>query len=217
MVVKWNGELSTKRDLPGEGPQGSTFGLLEYKSNSNDNADHVEENMRYKFVDDLSILDKLNLIVLGLSSYNFKQHVASDIGINEKFLSPSNFGSQNNLDQISNWTSNNQMMLNKKKTNVMIFNFTLDYQFATRLYIEDQLLETVRETKLLGTIISSDLKWHSNSEMIVKKGYQRMLILHKLYSFNVTDSGLVNIYILYLRSVLEHSYQVWHYHIKGED
>ena len=98
MVVKWNGEISTKRDLPGGGPQGSTFGLLEYKSNSNDNADHVEENMRYKFVDELSILDKLNLIVLGLSSYNFKQHIASDIGINEKFLSPSNFGSQNNLD-----------------------------------------------------------------------------------------------------------------------
>ena len=108
-------------------------------------------------------------------------------------------------------------MLNKKKTNVMIFNFTLDYQFATGLYIEDQHLETVRETKLLGTIISSDLKWHSNTEMIVKKGYQRMLILHKLYSFNVPDSELVNIYILYLRSVLEQSCQVWHYSITEEE
>ena len=99
----------------------------------------------------------------------------------------------------------------------MIFNFTLDYQFATRLYIEDELLETVSETKLLGTIITSDLKWHRNTEMLIKKAYQRMLILHKLYSFHVPDSELVNIYILYLRSVLEQSCQVWHHSITEEE
>ena len=32
MHVKWQGFLSTVRDLPGGGPQGSTTGLLEYKS-----------------------------------------------------------------------------------------------------------------------------------------------------------------------------------------
>ena len=72
MIVKWHGRTSSTRDLLGGGPQGCSFGLLEYKSNSNDNANHVEENMRYKFVDDLSLLEKLNLILLGLSEYNFK-------------------------------------------------------------------------------------------------------------------------------------------------
>ena len=71
MIVKWHGLTSTTRDLPGGGPQGCTFGLLEYKSNSNDNVDHVPPNMRFKFVDDLSTLEKLNLILIGLSSYNF--------------------------------------------------------------------------------------------------------------------------------------------------
>ena len=47
--------------------------------------------MRFKFVDDLSALEKLNLILLGLSSYNFWKHVASDIGIDQKFLPPGNF------------------------------------------------------------------------------------------------------------------------------
>ena len=56
MVVKWHGLLCSTRDLPGGGPQGYTCGLLEYKSNSNNNADYVPQNMRYKFVDDLSIL-----------------------------------------------------------------------------------------------------------------------------------------------------------------
>ena len=116
MIVKWHGVTSTKRDLPGGGPQGSTFGLLEYKSNSNDNADHIPEDMRFKFVDDLSALEKLNLILAGLSSYNFRNHVASDIGIDDKFLPPANFNSQNNLDQIVSWTRMNKMQLNKKKT-----------------------------------------------------------------------------------------------------
>ena len=121
MIVKWHGAVSTQRDLPGGGPQGSTFGLLEYKSNSNDNAEHIPEDMRFKFVDDLSALEKLNLIVLGLSSYNFRNHVASDIGINDKFLPPQNIKSQENLDQIAEWTTRNKMKLNKKKTEVMIF------------------------------------------------------------------------------------------------
>ena len=53
--------------------------------------------------------------------------------------------------------------------------------------------------------------------MIVKKGYQRMLILHKLFSFKVSRKDMVNIYILYIRSILEFSCQVWHYSINEEE
>ena len=49
MTVKWHGITSSPRDLPGGGPQGCTFGLLEYKANSNNNADHVPVDMRFKF------------------------------------------------------------------------------------------------------------------------------------------------------------------------
>ena len=163
--------------------------------------DHVPEDMRFKFVDDLSILEKINLILIGLSSYNFRNHVASDIGINQHYLPSINAQSQNNLDQIESWTTENKMKLNVQKSQVMIFNHTKDFQFATRLYLEETLLETVTQTKLLGTIVQSDLKWGENTEMIVKKGYQRMLILHKLYSFNIGDDDLVHIYSLYIRSI----------------
>ena len=61
------------------------------------------------------------------------------------------------------------------------------------------------------------MKWHANTEIIVKRAYQRMIILHKLYSFNVAISDLVHIYILYIRSILEHSCQVWHYSITEEE
>ena len=39
----------------------------------------------------------------------------------------------------------------------MIFNFTVDFLFSTRLYLDKNLLETISQTKLLGTIISSDV------------------------------------------------------------
>ena len=217
MIVKWHGLKSTTRDLPGGGPQGCTFGLLEYKSNSNDNVNHVPMDMRFKFVDDLSVLEKLNLVLLGLSSYNFRNHVASDIGTNQKFLPNCHIQSQDYLDQIQTWTNQNKMKLNVDKSKVMIFNFTEESQFATRLYLENTLLDTITETKLLGSIIQSDLKWSKNTEMIVKKGYQRMIILHKLYAFNVADCDLVNIYNLYIRSILEQNCQVWHYAITQEE
>ena len=129
------------------GSQGCTLGLIEYKSNSKNNADYVPADMRYKFVDDLSTLEKINLILIGLSSYNFKHHVASDIGINQKFLPSSQ--SQQYLNQIEKWTHDNLMELNVKKLKVMIFNYTDNFQFSTQLYLENTLLEIITETKLL--------------------------------------------------------------------
>ena len=115
--------------------------------------------MKFKFVDDLSILEKLNLILVGLSSYNFKAQVASDIGTDQFFLPNANIESHISLNKIQDWTDANKMKLNAKKSKIMLFNFN-DNKFATRLSIGDTLLETVTETKLLGTIIRSVLKWH---------------------------------------------------------
>ena len=109
------------------------------------------------------------------------------------------------------------MKLNTKKSNTMIFNFTEDYQFATRLYLENALLENVNETKLLGVYITSDLKWTKNTEMLVIRAYKRMIMLHRLIQFNPPQSDLVTIYKLYIRSILEQSCHVWHYSLTQED
>ena len=45
------------------GPQGSTFGVLEYLSQSNDNADNVPPEDRFKFMDDLTILEIIRNIL----------------------------------------------------------------------------------------------------------------------------------------------------------
>ena len=83
MKVKWNGEVSCERDLNGGGPQGGLMGILEYLSQTNDNADFIPVDEKFKFIDDLSILDIINLISVGISSYNPKIHVPSDVGDHE--------------------------------------------------------------------------------------------------------------------------------------
>ena len=46
-----------KRNVPGGVPQGAYLGNLEYQAESNDNANCVEENSRYKFVYDITALE----------------------------------------------------------------------------------------------------------------------------------------------------------------
>ena len=121
------------------------------------------------------------------------------------------------MDNICDWTNQKMMKLNEEKSKVMIVNYTHNFQFATRVQINDKLLETIQETTLLGTVVSSDLKWHSNSDQLVKKAYQRMTILRKLYAFNLPLEDLVMIYNLYIRSILEFNSNVWFSSITNED
>ena len=75
MTVKWHGVQSVPRKIKGGGPQGATLGILEYMSQSNNSSDCVDSGDRFKFVDDLTILEIVNLLTIGLSSYNIKNHV----------------------------------------------------------------------------------------------------------------------------------------------
>ena len=59
----------------------------------------------------------------------------------------------------------------------MIFNFTDNYQFTTRMSLNHENIEVQKSTKLLGTIISDDLKWNLNTKNIVKKANARMQLL----------------------------------------
>ena len=99
MRVKFNGEVSELFALIGGGPQGTLLGQTEYLVQSNDNADCVEPDDRFKYIDDLSILQLLCLSGM-LVEYYFKSHVASDVGIDQKFLPADRFETNECLDTI---------------------------------------------------------------------------------------------------------------------
>lgn len=72
------------------------------------------------------------------------------------------------------------MILNHQKTQLMIFNFTTKHQFTTNLKLQEHHLEVVKKAKLLGVIITDDLKWDENTAYLVKKGYSRLELLRKV-------------------------------------
>ena len=56
-------------------------------------------------------------------------------------------------------------------------------------------LEVVEEIKLLGINLRSDLKWNSNTQMIVKKANKRLWIVRRLKKMGASDQNLVDMYI----------------------
>ena len=94
MQVKWNGTFSSAKHLPGGDPQGGTLGIIEYKSQSDDNTDFLNTDEKYKYIDDLSIIELFNLILNGIASYNPKKQVPSYISIGNKLIHSDNFETQ---------------------------------------------------------------------------------------------------------------------------
>ena len=170
----------------------------------------VGQDERFKFVDDLTILEIVNILTIGLSSINIKFQVPNDMKEDNQYIPPEHLESQVSLNKINSWTEDNLMKINKYKSKTMLFNFTHKYQFSTRLKLDNELLETVTETKLLGTILTSDLKWEKNTNNIIKKAYARMELLRKLSGFGAPISDLKLVYISFVRSVCEQSSSVWH-------
>ena len=150
MAVKWNGHLSKPYPLPGGGAQGGQLGQLEYLSQSNDNCTFLSMEEKFKFIDDLSIIEMINLVMSGICSYNFKDHIASDIGTHGQYLPPENVQSQKFLDKIQDWTVDRKMQLNNSKTKYMIINFTRKYQFSTRIQLENKYWKKFRNVGCWG-------------------------------------------------------------------
>ena len=214
MRVKFNGEVSELFTLIGGGPQGTLTGQTEYLVQSNDNADCIEPGDRFKYIDDLSVLQLLCLSGL-LVEYDFRSHVASDIGIGQQFLPPDRFKTQDNLNEISKWTDDNLMKLNAKKCEYMIFSRS-GQDFATRLTINETILDRVSETRILGVWIRDDLSWSRQCSEICIQAYSRLSMLTRLKYVGVNTEDLLDVYKLFIRSVIEYCSVVYHSRLTEE-
>ena len=193
------------------------MGILEFLSLSNDKSQSVQEDDKYSFIDDLSLLELINLMNIGMQSYNVRQHVPSHIAEHNQFIAADKLESQKYLNELSQWTDEHQMKLNPKKCKNMIFNFTNNYQFVTAINVNNHEIETVKEAKLLGTVITDDLKWTRNTEEIVKSANLRLRILHQAAKFTKKISDLKIIYMMFIRSKLDSSSVVWHNSLTEKD
>ena len=208
MEVKMNQHSSKSHDLIGGSPQGSILGQLLYIIGSDDVAEQVPEEDKYKYIDDLAVLDAVNIIV-NLREYDFLHHVPSDIPPEQRFLAPSTFKSQGINDQVSEWTIANKMKINEGKSKYIIFSRSKE-DFATRLTMNGQPIERVEELIHLGVWISSDLSWDKHVSELCRRAYPRVRMLTKLKYVGVPIEDLIELYCLFIRSLTEYCSTLFH-------
>ena len=126
------------------------------------------------------------------------------------FLDPTKSEVGDQLKLLSKYTVENKMKLNLSKTKLMLFNNSKKYDFIPNIKLEETQVETVDEIKLLGVVLSSDLKWASNTNSITKRAYKRLWMLNRLKNLGATDGDLTEVYTKQVRPILEYAAPVWH-------
>ena len=122
MRVKWRGNLSEVRKLPGGGAMGATLGIWEFLSQTNNSADCVPMEDRFKFVDDLTVLEIINLLNMTIEPYDIINHIPSDISTNNQFIQADQLKTQTYIEDLDKW-SENQTSTQSLKAGVICFAF----------------------------------------------------------------------------------------------
>lgn len=208
MQVKFNQYKSTYHDLTGGSPQGSILGQLLYIIGSDDAVEDIEEDDKYQYIDDIITLEEVNL-QNKLTDYDCWSHVPSDISVQEKFLAPHTFESQNIINNIALWTTENKAKLNVSKSKYMIFSKSKE-EFTTRLSVEQTNIDRMKEMIHLGLWITEDLSWDKHISEICKKTYPKLKMLTKLKYVGIATEELIELYCMFIRSQTEYCSTVFH-------
>ena len=106
------GKVFDMKNIVRGGPQRGFFGILEYLSQSNDNRETVDSKHKFKFVDDLTALEIVNLISVGMSNFNVKMSIPNDIPSHNGYIPKKNLKIQSYLHEFSARTNLKKMKLN---------------------------------------------------------------------------------------------------------
>ena len=233
MLVRYGGETTDTKPLPGGGPQGTLLGLLLFLILINDcgfvnNETKIGEtitepkrkfaspNLHTKYVDDLTILEAINLKDALVPNPDRPLPDPYHARTGQK-LDASKSQVYDQILKTQTYATENQMKLNYSKCKFMLFNPTNSYDFIPQMEIEGNSLETMEDMKLLGLTLSNDLKWRSNTDTMVKKAYNRLWMIRRLQNHGANLEDLVDIYIKQVRSILEFGVPVWNSGLTKEE
>ena len=101
---------------------------------------------------------------------------------------------QQRLNDIQKYTEIHEMKVNSKKTKIIPFNFTRKYDFIPDYKINNEQLDVVYSSKLLGVMIQSDCKWGENTKYIVGKAKKRIWFLRRLKKLGASKLILIDAY-----------------------
>ena len=223
MKLTYNGEKSTQKLLPGGGPQGANLGGLIFiiKYNGALLRPRIPRNLqgpvsksksaKVKFVDDgtaaVSVNLKSSLIpdpVDRARPLNYHERTGHVLPRDQNLL-------QLYVNEAQEFFVRNKMVMNKQKTKVITFTKSKKWDFPPELTFDDgTFIDCVQNIKLVGVLVSQDLKWSQNTAYICKKARSRLWILRRMRNMELDMFQLFDVYIKEIRSILEMAVPVWH-------
>ena len=105
-----------------------------------------------------------------------------------------------NLTKIEDYTINNQMKINEKKSKIMMFNKSRNLDRPPEFSFKNgELIECVDETRLLGIQIHKSLRWDSNCLNMFKRSMSKMWLLRRMKSIKLEKSIILEYYLKEIR------------------
>ena len=221
MLLEYNGQQSRRKLLPGGGPQGAYLGGLIFIVKYNgaflrppiprNIVPPVSKSKSVKFIDDGTVAVSINLKSILVQDIRRKMQPLSYNERTGQVLPRQDNLLQHMLDDGEQFTLRNKMKINSKKTKIIKFNKSRRHDFPPELCLSDgQILEVVEDIKLVGVIVSQDLKWQKNTDYICTKASQKLWIIRRLKKFKLNIFQLLDVYQKEVRSILEYAVPVWH-------
>ena len=123
---------------------------------------------------------------------------------------------ENNLLQFfitdtENFVQENRLVINKQKTKVISFTKSRNWDFPPEVKFSDgSQIEYIPDTKLVGVVVSEDLRWSKNTEYICSQAKQKLWILRRMLKLDLDIHRMYDVYVKEIRSILEMAVPVWH-------
>ena len=101
---------------------------------------------------------------------------------------------QQEVDSFCQWATTNNMKLNVKKTKEFMVSFLKHTPQRDPLTVNNEPLQAVRTTKLLGVHLTSDLKWSAHIDYICAKASKCLYALRTLRRSGVPSRDLCSVF-----------------------
>ena len=100
----------------------------------------------------------------------------------------------------------------------MCFNFRTSLEFPPIFKVGDssKALEIVKETRLLGIILTDDLKWNAHVDFMCKKASKKIWQLRRMKILKLEPDILLDFYCKEVRSILEFGVACWNCGLTGK-